>query len=78
MADNESDPEISISMSGDMTRDGMSNEHGGLRGIGITDEHSDSSSSILYANDTTPTNSNSISVCVSKSNIIDQIIDNQP
>ena len=49
MADNDSDPEISISTSGDMTRDGMIME----ASRGITDEHSDSSSSLLSANDTT-------------------------
>ena len=72
MADNDSDPEISISTSGDMTRDGMSME----ASRGITDEQSDSSSSLLSANDTTPTNSadttptNSIPVCISNITIV--------
>ena len=54
-----------------MTRDGMSME----ASRGITDEHSDSSS-LLSANDTTPTNSadttqtNSIHVCISKPTIV--------
>ena len=38
---------------------------------GITDEHSNSSSRFLPANDTTPTNSYFISVCVSTSNNIE-------
>ena len=72
MADNDSDTEISISTCGDMTWDGMSME----ASRGITDEHSDSSSSLLSANDTTPTNSadttptNSIPVCISKPTIV--------
>ena len=71
MADNHSDPEISISTSGDMTRDGMSME----ASRGITEEQSNSSSNLVSVIKSTPTNSSEISKPHGNLSDIDIIID---
>ena len=71
MADNDSDSEISISTSGDMTRDGMSME----ASRGITEEQSNSSSNLVSVIKSTPTNSFEISKPHGNLSDIDIVID---